>query len=151
MWLTSGPGRFTPGKDPGIHLNRRLCEPHNWSGHFGEKISSFYWHSNPGPSSPSPERYTEYATPTAINLRKREMFHWYKAGNKNIILSEQLSPQFQSRSLETQQGTVSNSAERGPLLCTLYFIHTAATDGLRNSSLCYVPYLSYILTLQLVI
>jgi hypothetical protein len=75
VWLTSGPGRFTPRKIPQQPFNRGLGEPQNWYGHFGEKISSFYRHSNPGPSSPSPKRYSFYTTPTAENLKKSEMFN----------------------------------------------------------------------------
>jgi hypothetical protein len=73
--LNSGPGRFAPGKRTRLPFNRRLGEPQNWYGHFGEKIHSFYRYSNPGPSSSSPKRCSEYATPTAVNLKKREMFN----------------------------------------------------------------------------
>jgi hypothetical protein len=61
-WSASRPGRFTPGESPRYPLNRRLGEPQNRSGRFGEeKILDPSGIRIPTPRSSS--RYTDYAIP----------------------------------------------------------------------------------------
>jgi hypothetical protein len=62
--LTSGPGRFTPRKEPRYRLNTRLGGPHSRSGHFGKKKHLF-----PLPGiKPASSKSSHVTIPTAVPL-----------------------------------------------------------------------------------
>ena len=63
-WITSRPGRFTPGNEPKYPFNRRLGGRQSRSGRFGEEKTLLRLsHSNPGPHH---NRCTEYDVQTSL-------------------------------------------------------------------------------------